>query len=88
MLAYGVAADTTDEYIKIAESTSIGSVNKFVHTVVGVFGDWYLRSPNADVIARLLHIGKQRGFQGMLGSLNCIHWRWKKLSNRLDRTIY
>ncbi|XP_019255025.1 PREDICTED: uncharacterized protein LOC109233598 [Nicotiana attenuata] len=37
----------------------------------------YLRSPTANDVVRLLHIGEQRGFPGMLGSLNCIHWRWK-----------
>ncbi|XP_073024334.1 uncharacterized protein [Primulina eburnea] len=61
ILAYGVGADATDEYIKIGESTAIES----------------LRSPNAEDIERLLHIGKQRGFSGMLGSLDCMHWGWK-----------
>ncbi|KAL8494198.1 hypothetical protein ACS0TY_025122 [Phlomoides rotata] len=39
--------------------------------MVEVFGDWYLRLPTANDIARLLHIGKQRGFPEMLGSLDC-----------------
>ncbi|KAI3453459.1 hypothetical protein Pfo_010122 [Paulownia fortunei] len=37
----------------------------------------YLRSPTANNVPRLLHIGKQSHFLGMLGSLDCIHWRWK-----------
>ncbi|KAK2638320.1 hypothetical protein Ddye_026115 [Dipteronia dyeriana] len=37
----------------------------------------YLRSPNATDVARLLRIGKDRGFPGMLGSLDCMHWKWK-----------
>ncbi|XP_020254065.1 uncharacterized protein LOC109831137 [Asparagus officinalis] len=45
--------------------------------VVEVFAEQYLRSPNANDIARLLHIAKQRGFPGMLGSLDCMHWKWK-----------
>ncbi|KAL5811204.1 hypothetical protein ACOSQ4_027772 [Xanthoceras sorbifolium] len=31
----------------------------------------YLRSPNANDVARLLQIGEKRGFPGMLGSLDC-----------------
>ncbi|KAL2472100.1 putative harbinger transposase-derived nuclease [Abeliophyllum distichum] len=77
MLAYGVAADATDEYIKIGESTAIESLKRFCRAIVEVFADQYLRSPNANDIARLLHIGKQHGFPGMLGSLDCMHWKWK-----------
>ncbi|KAL5741764.1 hypothetical protein ACOSP7_028496 [Xanthoceras sorbifolium] len=36
-----------------------------------VFGERYLRSPNAYDVARLLQIGEERGFPGMLGSLDC-----------------
>ncbi|KAF5451832.1 hypothetical protein F2P56_026897 [Juglans regia] len=39
--------------------------------------DEYLRSPNANDIARLLVVGEQRGFPGMLGSIDCMHWKWK-----------
>ncbi|XP_073021858.1 uncharacterized protein [Primulina eburnea] len=77
ILAYGMAADSTDEYIKIRESTAIESLKRFCRAVVEVFGDWYLRSPNAEDIERILLIGKQRGFPGMLGSLDCMHWKWK-----------
>jgi hypothetical protein len=28
-------------------------------------------------MARLLDVGKERGFPGMLGSLDCMHWTWK-----------
>ena len=42
-----------------------------------MFGDEYLRPPNNNDIARLLAIGEQRGFPGMLGSIDCMHWKWK-----------
>ncbi|KAL5579011.1 hypothetical protein UlMin_011453 [Ulmus minor] len=77
MLAYGLPADASDEYIKIGESTTIESLKRFCRAVVEVFAEWYLRSPNANDVARLLHVGEQRGFLGMLGSLNCMHWKWK-----------
>ncbi|KAL2490984.1 putative harbinger transposase-derived nuclease [Abeliophyllum distichum] len=77
MLAYGVAVDATDEYIKIGESTAIESLKRFCRAIVEVFAEQYLRPPNANDIARLLHIGKQRGFPEMLGSLDCMHWKWK-----------
>ncbi|KAL5752126.1 hypothetical protein ACOSQ2_022633 [Xanthoceras sorbifolium] len=41
------------------------------YAVMKVFGEHYLRSPNADDVARLLQIGEKRGFPRMLGSLDC-----------------
>ncbi|KAF8390509.1 hypothetical protein HHK36_025036 [Tetracentron sinense] len=57
MLAYGVAADAVDDYVRIGESTSIESLRRFVRAVVEVFGEEYLRSPNNDDISRLLAQG-------------------------------
>ncbi|RWR74579.1 putative nuclease HARBI1 [Cinnamomum micranthum f. kanehirae] len=54
MLAYGVAADAVDDYVRIAESTSIESLKKFVQTIIDVFGNEYLRTPNSADICRLL----------------------------------
>ena len=45
--------------------------------MVEIFSDRYLRALTANDVARLLHIGQQRGFPGMLGSLDCMHWKWK-----------
>ncbi|KAL5812994.1 hypothetical protein ACOSQ3_027944 [Xanthoceras sorbifolium] len=60
MLAYGTPADATDEYIKIGKSTTTESLKRFCRAVVEVFGEHYLRSPNANDVARLLQIGEKR----------------------------
>lgn len=77
MLAYGVAADAVNEYVRIGESTLIEYVKLFVQVIYEVFGEEYLRSPNSFDIARLLSQGADRGFPGMLGSVDCMHWKWK-----------
>ena len=77
MLAYNAPVDSLDECLRLGESTIIESMRWFVHAVVEVFGDEYLRSPNDEDTARLLAINERRGFPGMLGSINCMHWRWK-----------
>ncbi|KAK2633730.1 hypothetical protein Ddye_028522 [Dipteronia dyeriana] len=71
MLAYGCPMDATDGYIKIGESTTIESLKRFYRAIVEEFTGEYLRSPNATDVARLLHIGKDSDFPGMLGSLDC-----------------
>jgi hypothetical protein len=77
MLCNGVAADTTDEYVCIRESTSIESMRRLVIADVKKFEDEYLRSPNENDITRLLAIAEERGFPGMLGSIDCMYWKWK-----------
>ncbi|KAJ6843069.1 putative nuclease HARBI1 [Iris pallida] len=77
MLAYGTAADISDEYIRIGESTTIQCLKRFCRAIIEVFGEEYLRHPTPDDIARLLRKGEERGFPGMLGSLDCMHWAWK-----------
>ena len=70
ILAYGMPIDASDEYIKIGESTTIESLKRLCHAIVEVFAEQYLRSPNTNEVARLLHVRKECGFFRMLGSLN------------------
>ncbi|XP_028097255.1 uncharacterized protein LOC114297094 [Camellia sinensis] len=78
ILQYDVPADVVDEYIRIRESTAIAALNFFTRSIVATYEAVYLRSPNEADVARLLQDGEQRGFPGMLGSLDCMHWRWDK----------
>jgi hypothetical protein len=77
ILAYGVPADAVDEYVCIAESTARQSLQHFCRAVIDVFGPWYLRHPNAADLARLLQESEARGWPGLLGSIDCMHWAWK-----------
>ena len=77
MLAYGVTADAVNDYVRIAESTSIESLKKFFQAIIDVFGNEYLRTPNNVDICRLLLEGEKRGVFRMLGSIDCMHWKWK-----------
>ena len=76
MLAYGSPADLMDESFGIVETTALECLIKFVQGIRHVYGEKYLRKPNDEDIQRLLQVGEARGFPGMLGSLDCMHWRW------------
>lgn len=76
-MAYGTSADQVDEYVRIAESTAMECLKKFCHAVCQVFQETYLRSPNQQDVQRLLEMHERRGWPGMLGSLDCMHWGWK-----------
>ena len=73
ILAYGVAADSIDKYVRIGESTAVESLKNFVKTVINIFSEEYLRSQNSNDIARLLAVNEKRGFPGILGSIDCMH---------------
>ncbi|KAI4971907.1 hypothetical protein ZWY2020_002821 [Hordeum vulgare] len=78
MLAYGTPADALDEYLKIGKSTSLECMDKLARGVIAVFSGEYLRRPTRGDIERLLQVNESRGFPGMLGSIDCMHWRWEK----------
>jgi hypothetical protein len=45
MLAYGIAGDTHDDYLRMADSTTIDCIYRFYKAIVAVFGETYLRTP-------------------------------------------
>ncbi|KAL1209355.1 Protein ALP1-like [Cardamine amara subsp. amara] len=77
MMAYGCAADAVDEYLRLGETTAILCLEHFVDGIISLFGDEYLRRPTPEDLQRLLDIGEIRGFPGMIGSIDCMHWEWK-----------
>jgi len=77
ILAYGVAADCVEEYLKIGASTAMECLKKFTSCVVGVFGEQYLRKLNQADVDRLLQVAEAHDFPDMLGSIDCIHWELK-----------
>jgi hypothetical protein len=80
MIAYGVPAYAMDDYVHVDESTALKCLRRFVVVVVEVFEPQYLRLPNEEDIAKLLAIGSSKGFPGMLGSIDYMHWGWKNCS--------
>ncbi|XP_033147435.1 putative nuclease HARBI1 [Brassica rapa] len=77
VLAYGNAADAVDEYLRLGETTARSCVEHFVEGIIYLFGNEYLRRPTPDDLQRLLYAGEFRGFPGMIGSIDCMHWEWK-----------
>lgn len=66
-----------DEKLGMAKSTIQESMERFYKAVIECFESEYLRSPNDDDVRRVLQRSEQRGFPGMLGSMDCSKWKWK-----------
>uniref|UniRef100_A0A0D3A9C2 DDE Tnp4 domain-containing protein n=1 Tax=Brassica oleracea var. oleracea TaxID=109376 RepID=A0A0D3A9C2_BRAOL len=77
LLAYGSTADTVDEYLRLGATTTRSCLEHFVERIINLFDEEYLRRPTPADLQRLLDIGEHRGFPGMIGSIDCMHWEWK-----------
>ena len=77
MLAYGASADSVDEYCRLGESTALMCLSRFCDAVVAEFGPTYMRRANEADLRKILLINGARGFPGMIGSIDCMHWTWK-----------
>ncbi|XP_024016233.1 uncharacterized protein LOC112089715 [Eutrema salsugineum] len=77
LLAYGTALDAVDEYLRLGATTARLCLEHFVQGIINLFGNEYLRRPTPEDLQRLLHVGEYRGFPGMIGSIDYMHWEWK-----------
>ncbi|XP_070672101.1 uncharacterized protein [Malus domestica] len=77
MLAYGAYADQVDEIVKMGKSIVLESLIWFCSAIEALYTNEYLRKPTPRDMRRLLNKGKMRGFPGMIGSIDCMHWTWK-----------
>ncbi|KAL1559881.1 protein ALP1-like [Salvia divinorum] len=77
-LATGQTSDMFDEYLHVGESTGRECLKRFCVGLRKAFGEEYLRQPNTEDCQQLLLLHEGRhGFPGMLGSIDCMHWKWK-----------
>nr|KYP50606.1 hypothetical protein KK1_027543 [Cajanus cajan] len=72
ILAYGSSADSTDDYIRIGESTAVECLERFVSGVCNIFRAEYLRRPNNEDVERLLQMGNARSFPGQAPAVQYI----------------
>ncbi|XP_023899310.1 uncharacterized protein LOC112011155 [Quercus suber] len=57
--------------------SSLQKITVALRMLFDVFSKEYLRKPNNEDIARLLAHSEHRGFPGMIGSIDFMHWKWK-----------
>ncbi|XP_057439908.1 uncharacterized protein LOC130731663 [Lotus japonicus] len=70
-------ADAVDEYIKIGETTTLECLRRFCKGIIRLYEQEYMRAPTQEDLQRILQVSEMRGFPGMIGSIDCMHWEWK-----------
>ncbi|XP_068304243.1 uncharacterized protein [Pyrus communis] len=74
MLAYGASADQVDKIMRMGKSTIPESLMRFCGAIESIYIAEYLRKPTDIDLQRLLKKGEMRGFPGMIGNIDCMHW--------------
>ncbi|KAM2508792.1 hypothetical protein ACFX1W_030954 [Malus domestica] len=77
MLAYGASADQVDGIARMGKTTVLESLMQFYSAIEAIYTKEYLRTPTPRDMRRLLRKGEMRGFPGMIGSIDYMHWTWK-----------
>ena len=77
ILSSGCSVIEVQDRFRMGESTAMESLKRFCLVIDDIYGEAALRSTNAADIDRILKENLQRGSPGCLGSLDCMHWRWK-----------
>ncbi|VVA40633.1 PREDICTED: putative nuclease HARBI1, partial [Prunus dulcis] len=66
-----------DEIARMGKSTILECLVRFCDAVENLYTREYLHKPTPRDLQRLLQKGEARGFPGMIGSIDCMHWQWK-----------
>jgi hypothetical protein len=78
LLAYGSAADQYDEFLQVAESTANETLEKFCDAIYKEYGFEYLeRDPDISEMHEYQHLNAMRGWPGLFGGIDCMHWEWQ-----------
>ncbi|XP_026397075.1 uncharacterized protein LOC113291797 [Papaver somniferum] len=76
-LCKSTTTDSVDDYTRMGATTIYYYLKRFFHTICMTFGERYLRESTPEDVQRLLVENAERGFPGMLGSVDCMQWPWK-----------
>jgi hypothetical protein len=70
-----MTADIIDEYVKLGKTTDLECLEYYCSGIIKCFRDEFLcRTTVADTQC-LLDKAEERGFLGMLCSIDCMHWQ-------------
>jgi hypothetical protein len=76
-LTSGISSIEQDDKYRIAASTGLEAMKRFTKAINENYLSEALCHPTLTNINCLLDEGKEAGFPGCIGSIDCMHWEWK-----------
>ncbi|XP_071727192.1 uncharacterized protein [Rutidosis leptorrhynchoides] len=68
-----------DEYLQMSERVVRESLQNFTKCIIDLYANDYMREPTREDMERLYEVhGEKHDFPGMLGSIDCMQWVWRK----------
>jgi hypothetical protein len=67
--------DTIDVYLKLEKITVLECLEYYCLGIIEYFEDGFLHRPTVADTQRLLAKTEERGFLGILGSIDCMYWQ-------------
>ena len=83
MLAYGIAADAVDEFVRLSEFQARKFLDLVMDAIVWKYEKFYLRLPTLANVDSIQNYKAERGFPGQAFCIDCMHWQWKPSKNLL-----
>lgn len=77
ILAYGFAFDAIHAYTGVTENLARNGLYAFCDWIISNYSHVYLPVWTKEAVQKEMEKNRLRGFAGMLGSIDCQHWRWK-----------
>jgi len=76
--AFGVASHAFCDYFQMSRQQSAKCCEEFASIMCHIYGDRYLRAPTSHDLNQIVKLHKEvHKVDGMFGSLDCMHTRWK-----------
>ena len=76
ILGYSAAFDQMDEIFGIGESTMSKCFHRFCELIPRIYNN-YLQLPNEQQLKEMMDKNAERGFPGMIGSIDCTVIKWR-----------
>ena len=77
ILAYGTSFDSVHVYAGVQEEVATSAFYGFCDWLIARYGPTYMGVWTPEAIKKEMEKNAERGFTGMLGSIDCTHWHWK-----------
>ena len=77
LLAYGCGTDSVAEYTGVKAECARDSLYSFCKFICRWYGPEFLGRWGEEELMKEMEVNAKRGFPGMMGSIDCTHWRWK-----------
>ena len=77
LICYGCACDSVTEYTGVKAECAREALYSFCKFICRWYGPQFLGRWGEEELRKEMDENEKRGFPGMMGSIDCTHWRWK-----------